>query len=108
MSGPDEPAVLTPAGLSVDADGVLENATGRYQKRMRDLGGVFHDEAAFAAALERDADALVYEVYEHRPAERAGELIFGTSILLPGAIGDEFHLTRGHLHQLADRSEIYT
>jgi glucose-6-phosphate isomerase len=108
MSVPGETEVLTPAALSVDADGVLANATGRYEKRMRDLAGVFHDEEAFAAALERDPDELVYEVYEHRTEERAGELIFGTSILLPGRIGREFHMTRGHLHDLADRSEIYT
>jgi glucose-6-phosphate isomerase len=108
MTVPESPAVLTPVGLSVDADGALSNATGRYQKRMRDLGGVFQDQAAFAAALDRDADELVYEVYEHRTEERAGELIFGTSILLPGRIGAEFHVTRGHLHRLADRSEIYT
>lgn len=100
--------MLTPADLSVDADGVLANATGRYQKRVRDLGGVFRDEEAFAARVERDPDELVYEVYEHRTEERAGELIFGTSILLPGKVGREYHVTRGHLHRLADRSEIYT
>lgn len=102
--------MLQPAGLTVDAaSGVMAGATGRYEKRLRDLAGVFSDEAAFAAALDaRGADELVYEVHEHRLTERAGELIFGTSVLLPGKVGREFHVTRGHLHRLADRSEIYT
>jgi glucose-6-phosphate isomerase len=100
---------VAPAGLTVDArSGVMTGATGRYEKRLRDLDGVFQDGAAFTAALERDPDELVYEVYEHRVSERTGELIFGTSVLLPGRIGREFHVTRGHLHRLADRSEIYT
>ena len=86
----------------------MTGATGRYEKRLHDLDGVFQDADAFAAAMERDRDELVYEVYEHRTEERAGELIFGTSILRPGRIGREFHVTRGHLHRLADRSEIYT
>lgn len=97
-----EPAVLT----SDPGTGVTAQATGRYEKRLRDLDDVFHDAQAFADALEADHDRLVYEVYDHRTEERAGELIFGTSVLQPGR-SREFHFTRGHLHRLADRSEIY-
>lgn len=97
-----------PAELTIDArTGVVSNATGHYEKRLRELAGVFRDQSAFAAEAERDPERLMYEVYEHRTAERPGELIFGTSILQPGRIGREFNVTRGHLHRLADRSEIY-
>lgn len=100
--------MIEPKVFSSDPrSGVTGPATGRYAKRLRDLEGVFSDGAAFAAALRDGPDRLVYEVYDYRPEERAGELIFGTSVLQPGTVGREFHFTRGHLHRLADRSEVY-
>jgi glucose-6-phosphate isomerase len=100
--------VVEPATVTIEStSGVMEGATGRYEKLLRDLDGVFADAEAFAAAAAEAPDRLVYEVYDHRSEERAGDLIFGTSILHPGTIGREFHLTRGHLHERADRSEIY-
>jgi glucose-6-phosphate isomerase len=53
------------------------------------------------------ADSLAYQVEEHRTVDGPGALIVGTSTLLPGRIGDEFALTRGHLHAKADRAELY-
>jgi len=100
--------VIEPTTLTFDPEsGATAPASGRYAKRVRDLEGVFSDAAAFAAALRADPDRLVYEVYDYRPQERAGELILGTSVLQPGTVGREFHFTRGHLHRLADRSEVY-
>jgi glucose-6-phosphate isomerase len=85
MKPEKSPVLPLPATLAVDArSGVMTEATGRYEKRLRDLDGVFNDTDAFAAARDQDPDELVYEVYEHRPEERAGDLIFGTSILRPG------------------------
>ena len=37
----------------------------------------------------------------------AGALTIGTSTLLPGQYGDEFAVTRGHLHAVSDRAELY-
>lgn len=93
----------------VDApSGALAGRTGRYEKRLRDLEGVFADAGAFAARLAADRDELVYEVEEFRPSEAAGDLIHGTSTLHPGRVGREFHMTRGHIHRVADRAEIYS
>jgi glucose-6-phosphate isomerase len=101
-------AVQEPIVLAIEpGTGRMTGATGRYQKRLRDLEGVYGDSAAFAAELASDPDRLLYEVYEHRPQQSEGDMIVGTSLLAPGTIGREFNLTRGHLHALADRSEIY-
>jgi glucose-6-phosphate isomerase len=89
------------------ADGRLAGASGRYEKRLRDLGGLYGDASAFKATLERNADRVVYEVTEFRPNESSGDLIFGVTRMDPGRIGDEFFLTRGHIHARADRPEIY-
>lgn len=87
--------------------GRIAGATAHYEKRLRDLEGVFADEDAFAALLATEPERSVYEVYELQHTADAGDLIVGTSILLPGCIGDEFHMTRGHVHEVADRTETY-
>jgi glucose-6-phosphate isomerase len=87
--------------------GAIANATRRYEKLLRELGGLYQERDALAALLARDPDRLAYEVYEHRVDERAGDLIFGTSVLLPGTVGREYAMTRGHAHRIADRTELY-
>ena len=105
----DAPDVLMQPGvLTIGADGVVGGRTGEYDKFLGDLGGVYADGDAFEAAVRaQGADRLVYHVDEHRGADGAGALIIGTSTLLPGRIGDEFAVTRGHLHAKADRAELY-
>lgn len=90
------------------ADGGLSGATGRYVKRLADLSGLYGDAAAFAAAVEEGGDRIVYEVQDYRPSAAAGDLIFGVTRMVPGRIGREYFLTRGHIHARADRPEIYT
>lgn len=105
----DAPDVLMQPGvLTIGADGALAGRTGEYDKFLGDLGGVYADGDAFEAAVRsQGADRLVYHVDEHRGADGTGALIVGTSTLLPGRIGDEFAVTRGHLHAKADRAELY-
>ncbi len=88
-------------------DGTLGNRTGRYEKRLADLDGLYRDEAAFAQAVAEGGERIVYAVEEFRPTEAAGDLIFGVTRMQPGLIGDEYFMTRGHIHKLANRPEIY-
>lgn len=100
--------VPDPALLALDAGGVMTGATGSYEKRLGDMAGVYRDEAAYQSALEElGADFLVYRVEEHRNVGGEGALIVGTSTLQPGRYGEEFAVTRGHLHAKADRAELY-
>jgi len=102
------PPAAEPAVLTVCADGGLTGRSGAYDKYLGDLAGVYSDDAAYTAALELlGFDRLAYHVDEMRPAPGSGALIIGTSSLLPGRIGEEFAVTRGHLHARADRSEMY-
>jgi glucose-6-phosphate isomerase, archaeal len=97
-----------PGLLALGVDGVMRGATSSYEKRLGDMAGVYRDDAAYAAAVaEKGADLLVYRVEEHRNVDGEGALIIGTSTLQPGRYGDEFAVTRGHLHAKADRAELY-
>ena len=86
----------------------MAGGTGGKRSLIRDLAGLFADAAAFAALVAARGDETAYAVDEFRPARVAPqELIFGTSTLQPGRVGDEFFLTRGHIHVKSDRPEVY-
>ena len=109
MTTPATPVQIdTPALLTIASDGEMTGATRVYRKYRGDLDGVYRDAAAHAALVdERGADDLVYYVHEHRYQSGPGALIVGTSTLLPGTVGEEYAVTRGHLHAQADRAELY-
>lgn len=97
-----------PTAHEIDpATGVMSHATGRYEKRLADLDGIYGDAAAFARAAASTGDRIVYSVHEARPAAARGDLIFGTTFMEPGQIGGEFFMTRGHIHARANRPETY-
>jgi glucose-6-phosphate isomerase len=97
-----------PARLVIRVEsGGMEGASGRYEKRLSELAGLYLDSAAHAAAVRQLGDPVVYAVEDFRPSASAGDMIFGVTRMLPGKIGDEFYLTRGHIHAKADRPEIY-
>lgn len=80
---------------------------GEYtERRLSDLEGYFADEAAYEAALARE-DRVVYTVSSVTPAEGKGQLHYGLGTLLPGRIGAEYHMTKGHLHTWRDAAELY-
>lgn len=95
-----------PSSVMIDAaSGAVSPFTGRYQKRLSELDGIFHDRAAWADAIRADADPVVYEVIECR--QDGNDLFFGTTIVAPGQVGAEFYMTRGHFHARRDRGEVY-
>jgi glucose-6-phosphate isomerase, archaeal len=89
--------MLFPEGVRIDGrTGAVEPSTGRYIKRLSELSGIFRDRAAFALAVAKHDDPIVYEVID-----------FGTTIMSPGKVGDEYYMTRGHFHERRDRGEAY-
>ncbi len=76
------------------------------EKRIKDLGNVFANEAARQLI---NPDLLVYNVQAHLPVKEGtpGGLYFGTTIIQPGKVGNEYFMTRGHFHANADRAEYY-
>lgn len=93
-----------PTLLEIFTDGRIAGATRHYEKFAGDMEGVYLDSAAWAG---EDPERLVYHVDEQKYQDGPGALIVGTSTMLPGRVGDEFAVTRGHLHAQSDRAELY-
>ncbi len=86
--------------------GVITGATRR-EVRLCDLAGLFQDERAFNAAVAKE-NVVVYEVYLVEPSHADGaKLGYGTTVLYPTMVGAEYGFTRGHRHQVLDRTEVY-
>jgi glucose-6-phosphate isomerase len=97
-----------PVRCSVDVgSGRLAGGSGRYEKRLSDLAGLYADAGAYDALLRDGGDRVVYAVEDLRPSSAPGDMIFGVTRMAPGTVGDEFFLTRGHIHATANRPEIY-
>ena len=99
-------SIPLPSSVMIDAaSGGVSPHTGRYQKRLSDLEGFFHDPVAWSDAIRDLGDPVIYEVIEFR--QDGCDLFFGTTTIAPGQVGAEFYMTRGHFHQRRDRGEVY-
>ena len=78
----------------------------RVERRLADLRGCFRDARAYDRALAR-GNPLVYSVASSEPATGQGDLHYGLGVLQPGSIGDEYFLTKGHMHTWRDAAEVY-
>ncbi len=73
---------------------------------LKDIAGILHDQAAFSK-LNQETPA--YSVQSWLPVAEGtpGGLFFGVSTILPGKIGSEYFMTKGHFHAQSDRAEFY-
>lgn len=87
-------------------DFIPSRADNHVERKLSALKGQFHDQKACEKMISTN-DQLVYEVYEIKRPEVAGEMIMGISIVHPGKVGDEFFMTKGHFHIHLETSEMY-
>lgn len=100
--------LVEPTSHKIDPEsGVMQGPSGHYEKKLRDLSGLYADRQSFDKAAESSGETVVYQVDERRPDAAHGDLIFGTTWMAPGRIGDEFYMTRGHIHARGNRPETY-
>jgi glucose-6-phosphate isomerase, archaeal len=76
------------------------------ERRLSDLRGCFFDSHAYEAALAKE-NPLIYSVAGVEFADGDGDLHFGVGRLMPGRIGEEYYMTKGHLHQWREAAEVY-
>ena len=98
----------SPCSISIAADtGAVSHATAHYQRRLSSLRGLFLDAEALERRIREEEDPVCYENYAFNESKAEGDLFFGTTIIYPGTVGSEYHLTRGHYHRKRDRAETY-
>jgi len=75
-------------------------------KTLGQLRGLFHDEAAWGSM---DPEIEVYRVQFWKPVPdgTTGGLFWGSTVIQPGLVGDEYFMTHGHFHSIRNRAEFY-
>lgn len=81
--------------------GTLQPDRVTVRRRLSDMAGYYLTEP------DDGDDPLIYRVHMIPVPETNAELQCSTTVLEPGRIGDEYYMTRGHFHEIRDRSEIY-
>ena len=75
-------------------------------RRLSEMGGTFADAETVATLLGQGDDRIIYRSYAADVPEQPGHLAYLTTIILPGEVGGEYYMTRGHYHQ-KDSAEVY-
>ncbi len=86
--------------------GVISPAGDHAIRRLSDIKTIFRNRDA-AEKTTAGEDPTVYEVYNIPVPEETGQLQHCTSVIHPGLVGDEYHMTKGHYHARRDTAEIY-
>ena len=89
--------------LSGEFDGSPSQSQNRH---LSDLRECYRDNECYEALLGRD-DPVVYSTYAPKLPSGDGDLNFAVAVLSPGQVGDEFFMTKGHLHSWREAAEIY-
>ncbi|MGL6193654.1 MAG: glucose-6-phosphate isomerase family protein, partial [Thermoguttaceae bacterium] len=50
---------------------------------------------------------VIYKVYEKQMPHLPGELQWCMSVTLPGKVGREYYMTKGHFHAIRNTAELY-
>ena len=100
-------SLIQPFGIQYNlAEGTMEGFTKTTTRRASAMRGHYADSEAFEA-LVAEGDPLHYEVFEKPVPEEEGHLMCCISRLLPGTVGDEYYMTKGHYHAVPNTAEIY-
>jgi glucose-6-phosphate isomerase len=87
--------------------GVFSPQRTLIQRHLSQMKTMYADQKAVEAILAEEGDRLIYEVYGTELPEKEGHILHCTTIIYPGRIGDEFHMTKGHYHAQRDQGEVY-
>jgi glucose-6-phosphate isomerase, archaeal len=81
--------------------GSLDPERGVSETRLSEMMGMYLEEA------DGVEDTVVYRVYQIPVPATGSNLLSSTTVIEPGVVGREYHMTKGHFHAVRDRAEIY-
>lgn len=75
-------------------------------RTLRDIKDIFKDQTAVSAM---DMSQVIYSTACTYPVESGtpGGLFFGITRIVPGKVGQEYFMTKGHFHAKEDTAEFY-
>jgi glucose-6-phosphate isomerase len=88
----DAPVSVDPAKTSE----FISRCSSHFTRYGKDLAGYFLETP--------DSQNIIYEVFE---TEKVGHMYMALTILKPGKVGKEYHMTKGHYHEDPEAGEIY-
>lgn len=90
-------SLLLPFGITADPASILSAPDAKdITRRLSDLRGFFNDATAYDQQVA--ADPLIYKVYEFEYERDSRGMGFACTVIMPGTVGREFHMTKGHFH----------
>ncbi len=95
--------------ISVQFDfkqGAFAPVQSRSIRHVSQLDMMFYDKPA-AQAMIQNGDPVVYEILYYGFETSKSDMALGMTRINPGTVGDEYYMTKGHLHARDDQPEIY-
>jgi len=85
----------------------MKGSAVQFQQRyLEEVASIYQDQEA---VKEFPSRMVVYSVQSWLPVAEGtpGGLFFGSSSIIPGKVGREYFMTKGHFHAQSDRAEFY-
>lgn len=76
------------------------------KRMLSEMEGFYLDNEALKEMV-KTGDVIVYEFYDLGMPASSEELAYGTTILYPGKVRNEYFMTKGHFHAIINTAEIY-
>lgn len=91
----------------------IDTTTGEFSpcpdivdRKVSDLAMMFYDQDVVKEIINT-GDKLVYQIRYYPFITSKSDMALGTTVIFPGKVGDEYHMTKGHFHARDDQPEIY-
>jgi glucose-6-phosphate isomerase, archaeal len=75
-------------------------------RKVSDLSRMFSDQSAVEEII-KTGDRLVYQIRYYPFITHNSDMALGTTMIIPGKVGNEYHMTKGHFHEANNQPEIY-
>ena len=72
---------------------------------LADISGSFADQHACSRLLAENP--LIYQVTQIEDHDGEGQIHYGIGVIMPGKVGREYFMTKGHLHAWRPAAEVY-
>jgi glucose-6-phosphate isomerase len=87
-------------------DGQMLPNTTHDRRFVSHLAEQFSDQLATKDAI-KNGDPLVYELFHHAFITEQTDMALGMSVIAAGKVGNEYYMTKGHLHESDVQSVVY-